>query len=192
MLRLEYSTDLYDPATIDGYLGSLTTCSPPSIAIRPPACTPSSSPRPRERQLLTSWNDASAAPAQELPLHDLIAAQAVATPDVIAIEAHDTCLTYPQLDAAATSLARRLRRAGVRDGDIVGIHLQPGATAITAILATWKAGAAFLPLDPDLPPARITAMIGDACAVLLITDTPSPCPDLDFLLSASAQRRGSG
>ncbi len=184
VLRLEYSTDLYDPATIDRYLDSLTglidaVSSDP--ASRLPALL---EPMPREQRLLASWNDAAAAPASAVPLHDLIAVQAAATPDVIAIEAQDTCLTYRELDAAATALARRLRRAGVRDGDIAGIHLRPGATAVTAILAAWKAGAAFLPLDPDLPPARIAAMVSDAGPVLLVTDAPSPCPGLDFLLTA--------
>ncbi len=182
VLRLEYSTDLYDPATIDGYLGSLTSLL--GAVSHDPAARLHAflEPTPRERQLLTAWNDVSAAPAAPGPLHDLIAVQAAATPDVIAIEAQDTSLTYRQLDTGATSLARRLRRAGVRDGDIVGIHLRPGAVAITAILAAWKAGAAFLPLDPDLPPARIIAMVDDAHAALLVTDKPSACPGLDFLL----------
>ena len=89
-------------------------------------------------------------------------------------------MTYHQLDTAATALARRLRHAGTRHGDIIGIHLPPGATAITAILATWKAGAAFLPLDPDLPPARLDTMIADARPALLLTTTPTSHPHLDL------------
>ena len=151
LLRLDYSTDLYDPATITGYLASLTDLLD-GLASRPGAALHAFlQPTPRETALLRAWNDASAAPAAGTPLHDLIAAQAAATPHATAIEAHDTTLTYHQLDTAATALARRLRHAGTRHGDIIGIHLPPGATAITAILATWKAGAAFLPLDPDLP-----------------------------------------
>ena len=148
-----------------------------------PACAPYLNRRPANGELLTSWNDAAAAPSSTVPLHDLIAAQATATPEAIAIEAQDTILTYRELDAAAARLARRLRLAGVQDGDIVGIGLPPAATAITAVLATWKAGAAFLPLDPDLPPARITALIDDARPALLITGTPTPRPDLDYFLT---------
>ncbi|HET9893996.1 MAG TPA: amino acid adenylation domain-containing protein, partial [Streptosporangiaceae bacterium] len=184
VLRLEYSTDLYDRATIDGYLDSLASLLATVSADPDASLDAFSEPTPRERRLLGSWNDVSAAPTSAVPLHELMAAQAAAAPQVVAIEAQDMCLTYGELDAAVTALAWRLRLAGVREGDIVGVHLRPGATAITAILATWKAGAAFLPLDPDLPPGRITAMVGDAGPVRLITDAPSPCPELDFLLTA--------
>src|SRR5262249_53694862 len=107
-------------------------------------------------------------------------AQAAATPGAIAVEAPDTPLPYAQLDAAATSLARHLIAAGIRPGDIIGVHLHPTATATTAILAIWKAGAAFLPLDPDLPRARVATMINDARpARILTTPPPTPPPLLD-------------
>ena len=190
VLRLEYSTDLYDPATITGYLHSLTDLLA-ALAARPAAPLHAFlEPTPREAALLTAWNQAATAPAAAPPLHALITAQARATPDALAIDADDTRLTYAQLDRRSTALARRLRRAGTRDGDVIGIHLKPGATATTAILAAWKAGAAFLPLDPDLPPARITTMIADASPVLLITDTPTARPHLDFLVTAPGGDNG--
>lgn len=183
ILRLAYNTDLYHPVTIDGYLSSLASLI--AAVGRDPGARLHAllEPTPCERELLTSWDDAAAAPSSTVPLHDLIAAQAAATPEAIAIEAQDTFLTYRELDAAAGALAGRLRRAGVRDGDIVAIRLPPAATAIAAVLATWKAGAAFLPLDPDLPPARISALVDDARPALLITDAPTPRPDLDYLLT---------
>ncbi len=183
LLRLKYNTDLYDRVTIDGYLSSLASLIA-AVSHDPGARLHALlEPTPRERQLLASWNDAAGAPASAVPLHDLIAAQAAATPGAVAIEAQDTCLTYRELEAAAGRLARRLRRAGVREGDIVGICLPPAACAIAAVLAIWKAGAAFLPLDPGLPPARVTALIDDARPALLITDSPTPRPELDYLLT---------
>ena len=184
-LGLDYSTVLYDRATITGYLDSLTDLLATLSTDPDTRVSRLLEPTAREADRLRGWND-TAAPTTTAPLHDLVAIQAAATPDATAIEAADGCLTYRQLDSAATGLARRLRRAGVRDGDIVGVHLRPSAVAITVILAAWKAGAAFLPLDPDLPPARITVMITDAQPALLITDAPSPRPDLDFLLAAPA------
>ncbi len=182
-LNLAYSTDLYDHATITGYLDSLAGLLA-TLATHPHAPVGQLlEPAPPERELLASWNDAAAAPSSAVPLHDLIAAQAAAAPEVIAVQAQDLCLTYGELDAAATTVALRLRRAGVREGDIVGVHLRPGAVAIAAILAAWKTGAAFLPLDPDLPQARITAMIDDARPALLVTDAPTPRPELDFVLA---------
>ncbi|HET9896231.1 MAG TPA: amino acid adenylation domain-containing protein [Streptosporangiaceae bacterium] len=191
-LRLEYSTDLYDRATIAGYLHSLTDLLA-ALADRPAAPLRAFlEPTPREAALLAAWNQAATAPAPAAPLHDLITAQARATPDALAIDADDTRLTYAQLDRRSTALARRLRRAGTRDGDIIGMHLPPTAAAITVVLAVWKAGAAFLPLDPDLPPARITTMIADAAPVLIVTDTPTLCPRLDFLLTAGDDENGDG
>lgn len=191
-LRLAYNTALFDPGTVDGYLNSLTSlCA--TVSNDPDARLRTLlEPTARERQLLTAWNNAAATPSSTVPLHDLIAAQAAATPEAIAIEAQDTCLTYRELDAAAGRLASRLRRAGVRDGDIVAIRLPPAATAIAAVLATWKAGAAFLPLDPDLPQARITALIDDARPALVITDAPTPRPDLDYLLAGLPSGHGGG
>ncbi len=182
VLGLQYSTARYDQATITGYLNALTELLAALTADPETPVRQLLEPAPSENARLISWNDAGAAPTSTVPLHDLIAARAAAAPDTTAIEAQDTCLTYRELDSAAGSLARRLRRGGVRDGGIVGVHLRPGAAAITAILAAWKAGAAFLPLDPDLPAARLTAMIDDACPALLVTDAPSPRPDLDYLL----------
>jgi amino acid adenylation domain-containing protein len=190
VLRLEYSTDLYDPDTIAGYLHSLTDLLT-AVAASPAAPLHAFlQPTPREAAVLAAWNQAAAAPAAAAPLHDLITAQARATPDALAVDADDTRLTYAQLDRYSTALARRLRRAGTRDGDIVGIHLKPGATAITAILAIWKAGAAFLPLDPDLPAARIGHMIADGSPVLLLTDTPTPLPHLDLLVTGPGGEDG--
>ncbi|HET9899038.1 MAG TPA: amino acid adenylation domain-containing protein, partial [Streptosporangiaceae bacterium] len=182
-LTFEYSTALYDHATVTGYLDSLADLLA-TLTTEPQ--TPVGQllePSPRETARLREWND-TATPTTTTPLHDLIAAQATATPDAVAVEAPDTTLTYRQLDAAATALARQLIAGGTRPGDIVAVHLPPTATAITAILASWKAAAAFLPLDPDLPPARVAAMIDDARPARILTTSPSPCPALDLVLTA--------
>ncbi len=181
-LHLAYSTALYEPATITGFLTSLTDLLT-TLTVSPGTVIQTLlEPTRRESALLGDWND-TATPATTTPVHDLIAAQAAATPGATAVEAADTTLTYRQLDSAAAVLARQLRRAGVRDGDIVAVHLPPAGAAVTAILAIWKAGAAVLPLDPDLPPARVAAMIDDARPARILTAGPSPCPRLDFDLT---------
>ncbi len=179
ILALEYSTALYEPATISGYLDSLSDLLATLTAEPRTPVSRLLEPTRREIALLRGWN-ASATPTVTTPLHDLISLQAAATPDVVAVEAEDTSLTYAQLDLASTVLARQLAGHGIRPGDIVALHLPPAAPAITAILAIWKAGAAFLPLDPDLPPARIGAMIDDAQPARILTTTPSTHPHLDL------------
>ncbi|WP_344951779.1 condensation domain-containing protein, partial [Sphaerisporangium flaviroseum] len=128
-----------------------------------------------EQALLASWND-TAVTCTDTPVHELLRRQARRTPDAVAIEDGPTRLTFAQLDADSDRLAHRLAGQGVRRGDIVGIRLRPGATALIAVWATWKAGAAFLTLDPDLPPARLQTMVDDAHPTLLISDGTNPLP----------------
>ncbi|WP_344951652.1 amino acid adenylation domain-containing protein, partial [Sphaerisporangium flaviroseum] len=142
-----------------------------------------------EQHLPALWND-TAVPCDDAPVHELLRRQARRTPDTVAIEDGPTRLTFAQLDADSDRLAHRLADQGVRRGDIVGIRLRPGATALIAVWATWKAGAAFLTLDPDLPPARLQTMVDDAHPTLLISDSPdddlpSGCPLLDVTAEES-------
>ncbi|HET9898353.1 MAG TPA: amino acid adenylation domain-containing protein, partial [Streptosporangiaceae bacterium] len=178
-LGLEYSTALYEAATIAGYLDSLTDLLAALAADPDIAVGRLLEPTERETARLRGWND-TVTPTTTTPLHELITAQAAATPDAVAVEAPDLTLTYGKLDTAATALARHLIARGTRPGDIVGVHLPPTATALTAIVASWKAGAAFLPLDPDLPPARVATMIDDARPARILTATTTGHPGLDL------------
>ena len=91
--------------------------------------------------------------------------------DLPAIEDADgSVLRYGALDAASDRLAAGLVRQGVRPGDVVGLHLPRGVTLVTAMLAAIKAGAAYLPLDPDLPPQRLADMAEDAAAKVILSD----------------------
>ncbi|MFJ2034381.1 condensation domain-containing protein, partial [Streptosporangium sp. NPDC087985] len=98
-----------------------------------------------EQALLASWNDTAVACA-DVPVHELLREQVQRTPDAIAIEDGPTHLTFTDLDTSSDQLAHRLTHHGVRQGDIVGIYLRPGAGALIAVWAIWKAGAAFLTL----------------------------------------------
>ncbi|WP_434740370.1 amino acid adenylation domain-containing protein [Micromonospora sp. SH-82] len=91
-------------------------------------------------------------PSQLLPA--LVARQVAETPDAPAVQAGSDVVTYAQLDAAAFDLAGQLRRHGVRPGAIVALCLDRSLDLAVATLATWRVGAAFLPVDTDLPPAR--------------------------------------
>ncbi|RFU87407.1 amino acid adenylation domain-containing protein, partial [Streptomyces triticagri] len=107
-------------------------------------------------------------------MHELIAAQAAATPDAIAVtDEHGTQLTYRQLDQRANQLAHHLTTHGVTTEDVIGIHLERSPHLITALLATLKTGAAYLPLDPDYPPARLTHMTTTSQPTLILTHHPT-------------------
>ncbi|MGW4637724.1 amino acid adenylation domain-containing protein [Sphaerisporangium sp. NPDC004334] len=130
---------------------------------------------PAERsRLVTEWN-ATAADYGADTLHDLFAEQVRARPGAVAVTFGDRSLTFAGLEAAAGRIARRLRRAGVRRGDLVAVCLPRSDTLPAALLAVHKAGAAYLPLDPDHPAERLAMIVEDARPRLVLSDTAVPC-----------------
>lgn len=122
----------------------------------------------RRAQLIEAAATPGAAPAAAT-VHDLFALQSAKTPDAIAIAAQDRTLSYAESDREANRLARALGAAGVGPGAIVGLCMRRDAALPIAMLAIWKAGAAFLPLDPALPADRLGFMLADAGAALVLT-----------------------
>lgn len=104
-----------------------------------------------------------------------ILAQAFRAPDRIAIEAIDGRLTYAEMVARAESLARHLRDLDVAPGEIVAVALPPCVDLVPALLGVHLAGAAYLPIDPDHPAARMEYMLSDSGArVLIVLDADGP------------------
>ncbi|MGQ5635644.1 MULTISPECIES: amino acid adenylation domain-containing protein [unclassified Streptomyces] len=92
-------------------------------------------------------------------------------PHATAVSGSGRTLTYAELDAAASTLARRLRGAGVGPGSLVGVCLGRTPDLAVALLAVWRAGAAYLPLDPSHPPARRAFTVTDSGIDWIVTDT---------------------
>ncbi|MFC0098349.1 non-ribosomal peptide synthetase [Micromonospora marina] len=113
-------------------------------------------------------------PPADVRLHELILAHATRTPQAVAVRCGDTALSYAALDVESAALAGRLRAAGVGPGHRVGIHLPRSPQAIVAILATLRAGGAYVAVDPAAPPARVRHILGDAGITVLVTDLPVP------------------
>ncbi|MFF4892854.1 amino acid adenylation domain-containing protein [Micromonospora chersina] len=102
-------------------------------------------------------------------LHRMVAAQAARTPEAEALRHGDRTLSYRQLDEAANRLARVLLRRGVTREDRVGVCLPRTSELVVALLAVLKAGAAYVPLDPAYPPARVAFMAADSGVRLVLT-----------------------
>jgi amino acid adenylation domain-containing protein len=131
-------------------------------------------------QILLEWNETAApVPGQALP--ELFEAQVARTPDAVAVVSADSCVTYRQLDAAATRLARMLVSGGVGPEQVVAIALERSPELMTALLAVLKAGAAYLPVDPGYPAERIAFMLADGAPACLLTSTGlrAGLPDAD-------------
>lgn len=106
-------------------------------------------------------------------LTDAFVAQARLRPDAVAIRDGDRVISHGQLDAISAAVAAGLRERGVIAGDIVALDAQRGADAIIAMLAILRCGAAYLPLDPTQPPARLATMLADANARLCLVSLAS-------------------
>jgi non-ribosomal peptide synthetase-like protein len=102
-------------------------------------------------------------------LHELFRQTAAAYPDETAVVCRGVTWTYRDLDLASDRLARRLRHAGVRRGDHVGLLLPRSGDVYVALLAVLKAGAAYVPLDPDYPAERVLHILQNCRARSLIT-----------------------
>ena len=119
-------------------------------------------------QVVAGWNDtAAAASAASVP--ELIAARAARIPDAVAVVCGDAHLTYGELDARAGRLAGLLASRGVGPETVVGLCLERGVELVAAIVGVWRAGAAYLPVDPAYPPARQEFLLADSGAGVLVT-----------------------
>ncbi|MBB3059227.1 non-ribosomal peptide synthetase [Microbulbifer rhizosphaerae] len=169
---LEYSTDLFLPATAARYAEHYQ-CLLEAMLAEPEArlCQLS-----LEREApAAQWN------RTEVPLDwredDLVARfekQAAATPDAIAVESRDWSLSYAELNRRADRLAHCLRERGVGRDQLVAVHLDRGPHLLPALLAVLKAGAAYVPLDPAQPTERNRRILEQAVPVLCLGSFSGP------------------
>jgi amino acid adenylation domain-containing protein len=110
-------------------------------------------------------------------LHERFGRQARVTPYAPAVLAADGRLSYQELEKAAGMLAARLRAAGTARGDLVAIMIDRSAAMAVAVLAVLRAGAAYVPVDPTLPPARTASLLADAAPRVLLV--AGGWPELD-------------
>jgi amino acid adenylation domain-containing protein len=124
-----------------------------------------------DRATLAAWSQGPAAEAGEATLApESFAATAARTPAALAVTCGADTLSYAGLQALAGRLAARLTAigAGAGGGEVIGVCLPRSAAGIAALLAVWQAGAAYLPLDPDYPDERITALLDGSGARFMI------------------------
>ncbi|MGP3963942.1 amino acid adenylation domain-containing protein [Nonomuraea sp. 3N208] len=131
-------------------------------------------PAAESRRMLVEWNDTAVAYPAGATLPGLFAEQVRARPDACAVTFEGRSLTYAELDAAAERLARRVRQAGAGRGELVAVHLRRSDLLLVCLLAVHKAGAAYLPLDPDHPAERLAMIVADARPRLLLCETAVP------------------
>ncbi|HYO90249.1 MAG TPA: amino acid adenylation domain-containing protein, partial [Pyrinomonadaceae bacterium] len=121
--------------------------------------------------LLVDFNRTAAEFPRHLCLHQLFEEQAARSKDDPALIFKDSSMSYGELDRRANQLARYLRTLGVGPDHVVGLYLERSPLMVVALLATLKAGGAYLPLDPGYPQERLAYMLEDAQVSVLLTTT---------------------
>ncbi|HEX8362093.1 MAG TPA: amino acid adenylation domain-containing protein, partial [Longimicrobium sp.] len=167
---VEYATALFDAATVERWMGYLRTVLRAMAAddARPVGTLPLL-PDEERRRVVEEWNDTDAEIPGE-PFHGLFEAWARRTPGAVALVQDGESLTYAELDARATRLARHLRGRGVGPEARVAICVERSPEMVVALLAVLKAGGAFVPLDPAYPVERLRYMIRDSAPTALLVD----------------------
>ncbi len=197
LLDCYYTTELFDPATIeclaDRYEELLqAAAAAPATPVHRLAFLPAA-----ERQrLLVEWNHTAVNHAPARCLHELFADQAARTPKALAVADEQNQLSYRDLQEASSALAHRLRARGVHAGDRVAVCLEPSVALPIALLAILKTGAAYVPMDAATPVARLNFMVADAGARLVLTQEKLASlfsdPDQILCLDAPADQHSIG
>jgi len=166
--RFLYSTELFDVATIRRMIGHWTRmlegiAADPDMPLgRLPMLGDAET-----RTLVDAWN-ANGRPLAHDSVVDWLAASAV--PTAVAMTHGALRWSHADLATRAEAIAARLIADGVQPGDLVGLSLSRGPEMIAAMLGVARAGAAYLPLDPGFPPARLAMIVEDAAPALILTE----------------------
>ncbi len=166
-----YASSLFERETVERYAGYLGRVLEGMVAA---AAAPVERlellPEAERRQVVEEWNRTEAEYPRHLCLHSLFEAQAARTPDAVAVVCDGGPLSYAELDRWADRLARGLRERGVGLETPVGLCAEPGAAMLAAVLACWKAGGVFVPLDPAYPLERLALVLEDAAAAVVLVE----------------------
>ncbi|PYV64568.1 MAG: non-ribosomal peptide synthetase, partial [Acidobacteria bacterium] len=176
---VEYSTDLFDRSTIVRFLEhfrmlleGITSNPDRSIAEMPVL------PATEREQVLVGWNQTTLKPGEISSLHQFFEQQVLKTPQAPAIICGTQRLTYRELNDRANQIAHHLLNLGAGPEILVGVFLERTSNLLPAILGVLKSGAAYVPLDPMYPRERLSAILQDAKAPIVLTQK-SLVPELD-------------
>jgi natural product biosynthesis luciferase-like monooxygenase protein len=168
-LRLAYDRERFNAASIQRMLGHLeTVIQAMASGVDGPLSSLPLLTAGEQRQL-ELWNDTQADYPRDKRIHELIEQQVDRSPQATAVVFRDQSLTYQELDARANQLAHLLRSKGVQAGDRVAISMERSLDLMVALLGTWKAGAAYVPVDPSYPAERLKYVLSDAHAGIVLT-----------------------
>jgi surfactin family lipopeptide synthetase C len=169
-LEIAYDCRRFDAPTITRLLGHYRTLLEGIVA--DPQRHVSTLPlltQAEQGQLLVEWNTTQAEYPADRCVHEWFEAQVEQTPNALALVFQDRRLTYRELNQRANQLAHYVQKQGVGPETLVGLCVERSPEMVVGLLGVLKAGAAYLPLDPDSPPERLAFILKDAQVPLLLT-----------------------
>ncbi|HEY0079202.1 MAG TPA: amino acid adenylation domain-containing protein [Pyrinomonadaceae bacterium] len=172
---LIYSTDLFEETTMHRFVGHFRTLL--EGIVNHPEERVSMLPLLGEmeaEQIVEEWNGETVDFSRDLCIHQLFERQAEATPDNVSVEFTGQQLSYRELNRRANQLAHYLVRRGVGADVPVGIMMERSVEMAVAVLGVLKAGGCYLPLDPAYPQERLSVMLEDSRAPVLLTQPDCP------------------
>ncbi|WP_321473485.1 non-ribosomal peptide synthetase [uncultured Paludibaculum sp.] len=174
---LEFSTDLFDRATAERIVGGLVRLLQAVAANPEQRLGGIKVMADEELRNFLKWNDTR----HEVPralVHELFERQVERTPSATAVVFEGIRLSYAELNQRCNRLARLLLAKGVRPGDVVAMAAPRSVEMMVALIGILKAGAAYLPVDPEYPPERLSLMLADAepAAVIATASVASSLP----------------
>ncbi|USX53518.1 amino acid adenylation domain-containing protein [Lentzea sp. HUAS12] len=168
-----YASDLFDAATIRRMIGHYLTVLD-SMTRHDPAVLRTSRvdllPAAERAAIIAAGTAAETTWPDHEGLHETFEAQVDRTPDAVAVRCGEQAWTFRRLDERANRIAWRLREQGVGPEQVVALCAQRSPHVVAGVLGVLKAGAAYLPIDPALPLARVQYMLEDAASTAVLTD----------------------
>lgn len=169
VLECTYNRDLFDETTIQRHMEEFEQLIQ-SISLAPEQAISTLALLPDDETMqLSSWNATKVPFPDDQLIHQLIEQQVASQADKIALVCGGEQITYANLDKRANQLAHHLRQEGVAADVLVGLALERSISMLVGQLAVLKAGGAYIPLDPNYPADRLSYMLEDAKAPLLLT-----------------------
>jgi amino acid adenylation domain-containing protein/non-ribosomal peptide synthase protein (TIGR01720 family) len=168
-VTIKYRSDVFEVATIERMAGHYANLLE-AIATGPECdiCELPLLADAESRELLVEWNQTEATDPADKCVHEIFEEIAEYSPEAVAVEYEEQGLTYFTLNRRANQLAHRLRQSGVGPESLVGICVERSPEMLIGLLAILKAGGAYLPLDPAYPQDRLTFMLRDSGALLVL------------------------
>lgn len=170
-LAIGYRTDIFESLTITRFFNRLLSLLEQIVASPDRALVDFEALIPEERRLLSQWNQTDKDYQIEQCLHHLFELRAEEFKDKIALEFGEQSLTYAQLNSKANQLARYLSSKGVATESRVGVCMERSVEMVVSLYAILKAGGGYVPLEPEYPQARLSYMLEDIDAPVILTQS---------------------